>query len=105
MMPMADFKPKPGAALAYLEYANQRAAQQRANASPLTLLEILARQSRQALPVFDLQGQGGMEPSRYGEALKSLRDAGYIAIEGEAPEQVVRLTDAGAGVVRLARPA
>jgi hypothetical protein len=68
-------------------------------------LEILARQSRQALPVFDLQAQGGMEPSRYGEALKSLRDAGYIAIEGEAPEQVVRPTDAGAGVVRLARPA
>ena len=46
-----------------------------------------------------------MEASRYGEALKSLRDAGYIAIEGEALEQSVRLTDRGAEVARLAQPA
>jgi hypothetical protein len=46
-----------------------------------------------------------MDPSRYGEALKSLRDAGYIAIEGDAPEQVVQLTDRGEEVVRLAKPA
>jgi DNA-binding IclR family transcriptional regulator len=73
--------------------------------SPLTLLEILARRSTQALPIFDLQGQSGMDPSRYAEALKSLRDAGFIAVEGEALEQLVRLTDRGAEVVRLARPA
>jgi len=101
---MVDFKPKAGAALPFLEAENKRA-EQRAKASPLTLLEILSRQSKQALPIFDLQGRSGMEPSRYGEALKGLKDAGYIAIEGEAPEQIVRLTDGGAGVVRLARPA
>lgn len=32
--------------------------------------------------MFDLQAQGGMEPARYGEALKSLRDAGFIVIDG-----------------------
>ena len=46
-----------------------------------------------------------MEPVGYGEALKSLRNAGYITIDGEVPDQAVRLTDSGAGVVRLARPA
>ena len=72
--------------------------------SPLTLLEILARQNKQSLPMFDLQTQSGMEPSRYGEALKSLRSAGYIAFEGEAPEQVIRLTESGAQVVQIAQP-
>lgn len=46
-----------------------------------------------------------MDPSRYAEALKSLRDAAYIEIAGETPEQVVRLTDSGTEVVRLAQPA
>ena len=55
--------------------------------------------------MFDLQAQSGMEPARYADALKSLRDAGYIAFEGEAPEQVIRLTDGGAEVVKLAQPA
>lgn len=88
-----------------MEAENRRAEQERASASPLSLLEILARQSRQTLPLFALQEQSRMEPSRYGEALKSLRDAGYIAIEGEALEQAIRLTDRGAEIVRLARPA
>jgi DNA-binding IclR family transcriptional regulator len=101
---MSDFKSKPGTFLPFLEFENKRA-EQRANASPLTLLEILARQSSQALPIFDLQGHSGMEPSRYAGSLKTLRDSGYIAIEGEAPEQLVRLTDRGAEVVRLAKPA
>ena len=55
--------------------------------------------------MFDLQATSGMEPSRYAEALKSLRDAGYIAIAGDAPEQVIHLTPTGAQVTRLARPA
>lgn len=101
---MFDFKPKPGAALPFLEAENRRAEQRRAKTSPLTLLEVLAH-SKQALPIFDLQGRSGMEPSRYSDALKSLRDAGYIEIDGEALEQSIRLTQRGAEVVRLAEPA
>jgi len=78
---------------------------QSAPASPLALLEILARQTQQSLPLFELQKLAAMDPSRYAEALKGLKDAGYIAIAGEAPEQTVQLTATGAGVVRLARPA
>jgi hypothetical protein len=87
-----------------MEYKRKLNEQQQ-KASPLTLLEILSRNSKQSLPIFDLQAQSAMQPARYGEALKSLRDAGYIMIEGEAPEQVVRLTDSGGKVVQLARPA
>jgi hypothetical protein len=102
---MSDFKPRPGTFLPYLEYVNREKLGQRQQASPITLLEILAAQAQRSLPMFDLQARSGMEPPRYAEALKSLRDAGYITIEGEAPEQAVRLTDSGGNVVQLARPA
>jgi predicted transcriptional regulator len=102
---MSDFKPRPGTFRPYMEYANREKLAQRPPASPLTLLEILTRQTQQSLPLFELQTQSGMDPSRYATALKSLRDPGYVAIDGEALEQVVRLTDSGAQVLQLARPA
>ena len=103
---MIDFKPRPGTFLPLMEAEQRRKTLgQTESASPITLLEILARQSQRSLPLFDLQTLGGMQPSSYGKSLKSLRDAGYIAIDGDAPEQLVHLTDSGAGVVRLARPA
>jgi hypothetical protein len=101
----ADFKSRPGTFLPFLEAQRREPSTRSALASPLSLLEILARQAQQSLPLFDLQTLGQMTPSRYAEALKSLRDAGYIAIAGEAPEQMVRLTDSGAAVVRIAQPA
>ena len=102
---MSDFKPRPRTFLPYMEYRNREKLAQNPPASPLTLLEILTRQTAQSLPLFELQTQSGMDPSRYAAALKSLRDPGYIAIDGEAPEQVVRLTESGAQVLQLARPA
>jgi hypothetical protein len=103
--PMTDFKPRPGTFLPYMEFVNKTRLAKRAPASPLTLLEILARQAQQSLPLFDLQTLSGLEPLRYAEALKSLRNGGYIVIEGEAPEQVIRLSSSGAEVIRLAQPA
>jgi hypothetical protein len=102
--PMSDFKPRPGTFLPYMEY-KRKLDRQQPKASPLSLLEILAGRSERSLPMFDLQAQSGMQAARYGEALKSLLDAGYIAIEGEAPEQTIRLTESGGKVVQLARPA
>ena len=87
-----------------MEYKRQLDEQQ-PKASPLTLLEILARHTTQSLPIFDLQAQIAMEPACYGDALKSLRDAGYITIEGESPEQTIRLTGRAREVVQLAKPA
>jgi DNA-binding IclR family transcriptional regulator len=102
---MSDFKPRPGTFLPYMEYRNREKLAQRALASPLTLLEILARQPQQSLSLFELQEQSDMDPSRYGDALKSLRNAGYIEFVGEGFEGVVQLTPGGAQVVQLARPA
>jgi hypothetical protein len=102
---MSDFKPRPGTFLPFMEASERDKASAQSPVSPLTLLEILARQSQQSLPMFDLQTLSGLAPSRYADALKSLKSAGYIAIEGEAPEQVIRLTGSGAEVIRLARPA
>jgi predicted transcriptional regulator len=102
---MSDFKPRPGTFLPYMEYKNRERLAQPQPASPLTLLEILTQQAERSLPLFELQTQSGMDPSRYAAALKSLRDPGYIMIDGEAPEQVVRLTPSGAQVLQLARPA
>lgn len=101
-----DFKPKPGSFTPYLEYMQRgKDTPQTAPASPLSLLEILGRQVQQQLPMPDLETLSRMEPARYREALKNLRDAGYITIEGAALDEVVRLTDQGAAVARLARPA
>jgi DNA-binding IclR family transcriptional regulator len=97
---MSDFKPRPGTFQPYMEAANRERP-----VSPLTLLEILARQTQQSLPLFELQTKSGMEPSRYSEALKSLRNAGYIEFVGEGFEGVIRLTPSGAQVVQLAQPA
>jgi len=92
--------------LPFLEY-EQRNTQspQPVAVSPLSLLEILARQVQQTLPFTDLQTLSGMDPSRYHDALKSLNDAGYVVLEGSALDAVVRLTDKGKEVTRLARPA
>jgi DNA-binding transcriptional ArsR family regulator len=102
---MSDFKPRPGTFQPYMEYANREKLAQPKPASPLTLMEILARQVQQSLPLFELQTQSGMQPSRYSEALKSLRNAGYIEFAGEGFEGVIRLTPSGAQVVQFAQPA
>jgi len=99
---MSDFKPRPGTFLPLMEAEQQRA---KANVSPLTLLEILSQRESLSLPLFELQAQSGMEPSRYSEALKNLRSAGYIEIVGDPLDQMVRLTKNGSEVARLARPA
>lgn len=103
---MSDFKPRPGTFLPFLE-ATQRdkPAVQSPSASPVTLLEILGRQMNQALPMDDLQKLSGMDSGRYRESLRSLRDAGYIAIDGDPLAEIIKLTDRGMQVSLLARPA
>jgi hypothetical protein len=75
LKPMPDFKPNPGFFLPLLESTQRRGFGPKA-AAPITLLEILERQSEGAPGLFDLQTREGMEPARYRESLKSLRDAG-----------------------------
>ncbi len=104
---MSEFKSKPGSFLPYLEYSQRgsSAADVAGPVSPVALLEILARQVAQALPIDDLMKVSQMEPERYRTALKSLREEGYIEVDGPALEEIVRITDAGAKVAKLTRPA
>ena len=103
---MADFKPNPGSFLPFLESSEPKAPSfPSGSQSPLTLLEILARQVQRSLSIFDLQSLSRMDPSRYGAALKILRDAKYIEIIGDAPEQTVQLSDTGAALIQITRPA
>jgi predicted transcriptional regulator len=103
---MTDFKPHPGSFLPFLEYSQRHQTSSHfAAGSPLALLQILFRQTPRSLPLFDLQNRGGMDPSRYAEALRSLLNTGCITFEGDAREQSVHLTTRGAEVVRLSRPA
>jgi len=83
----------------------QREAQQKVAASPLTLLEVLSQRAPRGLPIAELQSLSGMDPARYRDALKSLRDADFVRIEGPTLDEIVQLTDKGAEVARLARPA
>ena len=98
---------KPGSFTPYLEYMQRekRAEPSSAPSSPLTLCEILNRQVQRALPMPDLQTLSGMDPSRFQSALKTLRDSEYLTIQGSALDAIVTLTDKGAEVIRLARPA
>ena len=102
-----DFKAKPGSFTAYLEamQKDKETSRPAASASPLSLLQILVGQAQKTLGMAALQSLSGMDPVRYREALKSLREAGYITIEGAALDEVVKLTDQGAKVAALARPA
>lgn len=102
-----EFKSKPGSFTPYLEYMkrDQEDTPKASALSPLSLLQLLAGQAPAALPMPALQQLSGMDPARYRDALKSLLGAGYIAIEGAALDEVVKLTDQGAKVAALARPA
>jgi hypothetical protein len=106
---MSDFKPRPGTFRPFLEYTNKEYANLEktapAHPSPLTLLDILSRAPERSLPVFDLQTRSRMEPSSYGESLKSLRNAGYIVIEGDVPDQTITLTESGSVASQFARSA
>lgn len=72
-------------------------------ASPLGLLEILERQQKAVSPHGRLAG--AQHPVRYRDALKSLRGQGWVDVDGPALDEVVRLTEKGGDVARLARTA
>lgn len=103
---MSDFKPNLGSFTAYLDYMQRSKSESPAEpVSPITLLEVLARQPQRAMAMADLEKLSGMESGRFRSALKSLMDAGYVTVQGPTLEEAVQLTDKGAEAASLARPA
>jgi hypothetical protein len=53
----------------------------------------------------DLETLSRMDAQRFRNALKRLRDAAYVNVEGPSLEEMVQLTGKGAEAASLARPA
>jgi hypothetical protein len=106
---------KPGSFTPSLEYANSNVPSTNPAWAPaatapnapqpthMTILEILARQVRRSLPIWDLQSLSGINATRFRDALKSLRALDYVAIDGDSLEEVIRLTDKGVEAASIAR--
>lgn len=96
---------KPGDFTAYLEYMKRTRENTPAPpVTPMTLLEILARQPQRAMAMADIEKLSEMDPTQFRSALKRLKDTGYIELTGQTLEEVVQLTDKGADAATLARP-
>lgn len=89
---------------AYLE------AKQRSKASPaptggtaLSLLTTLARAPQKTMPVTDLMASCGMGITAFADALKSVRELGYITVSGPPTAESATLTAMGEEVARLSQ--
>jgi len=70
------------------------------------LLTVLAGNSGQPMALIpDLQAAGGMSFNDFAEAIKRLEEAGYIALTGGPARESAQLTEFGADVAALVRPA
>lgn len=88
---------------AYLEAMQRSKSAPASNGTPLSLLNALAGAEKKSMPLTDLMSAGGMEFPEFAEALKTLRDSGYLTLGGTPSAPVVTLTSQGEEVSRLAR--
>jgi hypothetical protein len=95
--------PKVGSFSAYLEYA-ERSKNESAKAvsGPLGLLNVLAQAPNSELPFDLLLKLSAMDAGAFRDALKDLRDAGFIQVSGATLEETVKLTPKGTEVAKLA---
>ena len=89
---------------AYLEYKQQLEKQKTpaTGGTALSILAALAKNANQSLPVAELQPASGMSLLDFAEALKRLRDSGYITMTGTPGQETVALTPLGNDVASLA---
>jgi predicted transcriptional regulator len=71
--------------------------------TPLSLLNALAGAEKKAMPLTELMNASGMAFPEFAEALKTLRDSGYLTLGGPPSAELVTLTSQGEEVSRLAR--
>jgi len=91
---------------AYLE-AKQRSKsseQTPSGGTPLALLNALANAEKHQVPVTELMATSGMSLPDFADALKNLRESGYLTLSGPPSAQIATLTKLGEDVSRLARP-
>lgn len=94
---------------AYLE-AKQRSKSGKSSAqtpsagTPLSLLNTLSQASGHQMPVTELMAASGMSFPDFAEALKSLRESGYLTLSGPPTSEMATLTQLGSDAAQLARP-
>jgi DNA-binding IclR family transcriptional regulator len=67
----------------------------------LSLLNILADADDKQMAVKDLMSASGMPLIGFADALKTLKDSGYLTVSGRPGEEVAKLTALGEDVSRL----
>ncbi len=72
--------------------------------TPLALLTNLAEAPGNKMLVRDLQAASGMSFTDFAEAIKELKESGYLNLSGPPASEVATLTSLGADVAGLARP-
>ena len=75
-----------------------------AGVTPLTLLFKLAEAPQLQISVRELMAASGMPFTDFADALKNLKDSGYVTLSGPPTNEVAGLTKLGEDVARLARP-
>ena|SRR5258708_678314 len=71
--------------------------------TPLALLNALASADQEQMEVTDLMTASGMPLTDFADALKSLKESGYLTLSGAPGAEVAKLTTLGEDVSRLAR--
>jgi predicted transcriptional regulator len=71
--------------------------------TPLTLLFKLAEAPQAEMRVTELMAASGMSLIDFAEALKNLKDSGYLTLSGPPNNESATLTKVGEDVARLAQ--
>jgi DNA-binding IclR family transcriptional regulator len=69
----------------------------------LGLLNTLANADQQQMAVNDMMAGSGMALTDFADALKTLKDSGYLTLSGTAGAETAKLTGLGQDVTRLSR--
>jgi predicted transcriptional regulator len=71
--------------------------------TPLTLLFKLAEAPEARMPVTELMAASGIAFTDFAEALKNLKESGYLTLSGPPSNEIATLTKLGEDFARLAR--
>lgn len=72
--------------------------------TPLTLLFKLAQAPGLQMTVTELMAASGMSFTDFADALKNLKESGYLTLSGTSSNEAATLTKLGQDVSRLAHP-
>jgi hypothetical protein len=86
-------------------WEKQKQAAPVAPGTAFSVLALLAGNSGLPMSLSDLQAASGMNFTEFAEAIKRLQESGYITLSGLPASESAQLTEFGADVASLARPA